>query len=202
MIKNIVFDLGKVLLEYEPEKYLLSKYTVEIANILHENIFSSPVWLDLDRGVISNEEAMVIISEHIPEYSEDVSYLLSNWTDILKPVDEMINLLCDLKGRGYNVFLITNFHKEAFYKVFPEYEFFKIFDKYILSSEVYLLKPEIEIFELLCEYCEIVPAESLFIDDSYKNIETAKEMGFKIVHHKNPNDSVIETYNLLKGGIL
>jgi len=198
MIKNIVFDLGKVLLEYEPKEYLLSKYSVKIANALYENIFTAPIWLDLDRGIISNDEAIKIISGIIPEYSDEVANVLNNWTDILNPINEMVDLQNELKKRGYNVFLITNFHKDAFYKVYRKYEFFKNFDKYILSSEVHMLKPERKIFELLCESCSITPAESLFVDDSYPNIETANKMGFKTVHYKNSKDSIIETYSLLK----
>ncbi len=198
MIKSIVFDLGRVLLKYEPKEYLLSKYSENIANILYENIFNSAVWLDLDRGSISNEAAIEMISERIPEYSKEVYYLLNNWTDLLIPVDEMVNLLYDLKARGYNIFLITNFHKDAFYKVFLRYEFFENFEKYVLSSEVYLLKPEIEIFELLCDYCAIDPAESLFIDDSYPNIEAAEKLGFKTVHYVNSHDPVTKINNLLE----
>ena len=198
MVKNIVFDLGRVLLKYEPEEYLLSRYSKNITDILYENIFASPVWLDLDRGMLSNDEAIEIIADRIPDYKSEVGFLLNNWTEILTPIEEMVKILHDLKSMGFNLFLITNFHKEAFYKVFIKYEFFIQFDKYILSSEVKLLKPEVEIFELLCDYCSIIPAESLFIDDSAANIDVAKQMGFKTVQHINPQDSILRVFNLIR----
>ena len=185
-MKNIVFDLGKVLVDFEPLKYLNTLYAPEKVQLLHDTIFLSQEWLDLDRGTITNEEAIEIINSRCPSEKESIQHILYNWPQILTPIQGSIDILKTLKKQGYSLYLLSNFHKEAFNEVFKKYKFFENFDGKVVSYEVSLLKPEKKIYLHLCSTYNIKPEETLFIDDTLVNIIVAKELGFKTIHFRNP----------------
>lgn len=186
MIKNIVFDLGRVLLSFDPEGYLRGKYPREKAKFLYDTIFMSKFWLELDRGTMSEKKLAALLSGKHPEYTEDIEFVLDNWPEMLTPIEGSVEVLEDLKGNGYRLFLISNLSAKAYDYVSNKYKFFDCFDKMLISSHVKMIKPERGIFRYLCDYCNIKPGESIFIDDSQPNIKTASKMGFSTILFKNP----------------
>ena len=186
MIHNIVSDLGNVLLRYEPLKFLQNKYDMKKAEKLYKYIFLSQEWLDLDRGVINYDEAIDIISGRYPEYHDSIKYLINNWIQLLSPIEGSIELLESLKEKGYKIYLLSNWHKQSFEVVYKKYNLLKNFDGMVISSDVYLLKPEPQIFINLCSKYEIKPEESVFIDDMVLNVDVAKELGFKGIQFFSP----------------
>ncbi len=192
MIKNIVFDLGRVLLKFEPIEYLKSIYKNEDkVQLLYNNVFACKEWLDLDRGIISNGEAIQIMSERVPNEKADIEHILKNWVDILTPINGSIEILKILKQKGYNIYLLSNFHKDAFNKVFEEFDFFKCFNGKVVSSDVFLLKPDKEIFIKLCKKYDLKPQESIFIDDTLVNVKAAEEVGFKGIQFICPEQAAV-----------
>ena len=94
MYKNIIFDLGNVVLNYNPEEYLIKKINdknkVEIAL---NNIFKSNEWKMLDRGIITEEEAKRVIKNRVIDNSEIIDLAFENWYDMLRPIEETIELI-------------------------------------------------------------------------------------------------------------
>lgn len=177
MVKNVVLDVGRVLVEFEPLEHLKRLYDEKIAHDLYEHVFNSKEWIDLDRGTITNNEAIEIISKrYLRNHVEDI---MQNWTNIVKPIYGTVQIVRDLKEKNYKLYLLSNFHKEAFIKVFEKHEFFNLFDGRVVSSDVHLLKPEKEIYTKLCDTYAIKPEESVFIDDMMINIQAATKIGFK-----------------------
>ena len=126
MIKSIIFDLGRVLLTFEPEDYVYRLYGKgEKARILYKAVFGSKTWLDLDRGTVDYGEAVRIMSADCEDYAKDIEYLLYNWVEIMMPIEENVDLLKELKMKGYNLYLLSNFHEKAFGRVFEKYGFFE-----------------------------------------------------------------------------
>ncbi len=185
IMRNIIFDLGRVLLNFEPIKYLQTLYPPEKVQMLHENIFLSKEWLDLDRGIITNEEAIRIITKRCPDDEKDIKNVINNWPQILTPIEGSIKILAALKRQGYPLYLLSNFHKEAFNQVLEKYAFFKSFDGKVVSYQVSLLKPEKEIYVHLCNKYNLKAETSLFIDDTLANIHAAKKLGFETIQFKN-----------------
>jgi len=188
-IKNIVFDIGQVLLTFNPEQYLRDRFnlsTGQIKDIARET-FRSSVWLDLDRGKISKNEAAEIFAKRLPEYSQVLIEGVLNWEEILNPIGPNIELLKEFKDHdAYEVYALSNFNDESYQVAKSEFPFLNLFKGEIISGQVGYIKPEPEIYQLLLDRFELEPAETLFIDDSKENIEAAKEFGLRTIHYKNP----------------
>lgn len=197
MIKNIVFDIGNVLLNFLPEKYLVEKYTDEkIVEKLYTEIFKSKEWIDLDRGTLTKQEAVERIINRNPEYAESIQRCMEEWHDILTPIDESVALLKLISEKNYKSYMLSNFHLVAFEHVYEKFDFFKLFDGGIISYREKLVKPELDIYKRLVEEYSIRPEESLFIDDMEVNIRGAEKLGFHVVLFKNSEQLKTSLYEL------
>lgn len=182
MIKNIIFDLGNVLIRFKPEEFVNKNIKKEYREKFFNAVFKGQEWADLDRGVLEYSDAVKIFSEKIPECSSEIKKLFDNYIlDVLEPIEKNIEIMKSLKGK-YKLFVLSNFHYPAFDYIFKNWEFFKYFDGKIVSGHCKLLKPEKEIYELLCSIYSLKPNECVFIDDTKANIEAAEEFGINGIH--------------------
>ncbi|MDO5088267.1 MAG: HAD family phosphatase [Leptotrichiaceae bacterium] len=174
-IKNIIFDLGNVLISFNPKDY------TDNEKFLKE-VFGSPEWLMLDRGTLSYGEAKEIFKERVPEVAEQIDSMFdSSFSGLLQPIKENTALLPILKEK-YNLYILSNFHKDSFEEVYKSYEFFKNFKGKVVSCYCHLLKPEKEIYEEILNKFSLNPEETVFIDDMKVNIEAAEKLGIKGIH--------------------
>ena len=199
MYKNIIFDLGNVVLNYNPEEYLIKKINdknkVEIAL---NNIFKSNEWKMLDRGIITEEEAKRVIKNRVIDNSEIIDLAFENWYDMLRPIEETIELINKLKKNGYKIYYLSNFHSKAFEEVTNKNKVFEEFYGGIVSFKEKLLKPEKEIYMKLLEEYNLNPAECIFIDDMLINIEGAKAVNIKGIQFISTKDLI---YKLRECGV-
>lgn len=183
MIKNIIFDLGNVLIKYSPESFLETNVKKERQEKFIATVFKSKEWLELDRGTLSYEDAIEKFAEIIPEDRENLEKLFkNNIMDCLAPIEENIEILKKLKKKGYNLFVLSNFHRPAFEQVQKEWEFFDEFDGGVISCYCHLLKPNQRIYELLLARYGLIPEETLFIDDTKINVEKAEKIGMEGIY--------------------
>ena len=183
---NIVFDLGNVLLNFNPQQYLnklnLSQREREK---LYENIFNSEEWIKLDRGTIPQKQAIVKMKERCPELEDKIVKIMNEWQHILTPRNKTVAILKKLASANYPLYVLSNFHKQAFQYVRDEYSFFKLFDGIVISAHENCIKPEPEIYETLIQRYHINTNETVFIDDSSQNVKGAEKMGIKAIQYKN-----------------
>lgn len=177
MIKNIVFDMGGVLIDYNPEKALYNVFSKETADILLKEIFRNEIWADKDRGLIFPDEIMALKKDKIPpEVFEKVSEMVDNFYPYMPPFEKMCSFVKKLKSNGYGIYLLSNassdFHERR--KGIPALSFF---DGVLISADYKLLKPEKEIYLELFKKFSLKPEECFFIDDMQKNIDGAKAAG-------------------------
>ena len=181
MIKNIIFDIGQVLLSYTPYEYVHSIIDNQTkAERLLSNLFLSSLWLDLDRGIKTYEDVLQELLELNPEDIESYKFLLEHWTDMLLPIQSNVDLLKSLNQ--YNLYYLSNFQCIAFHEIITKHDFFQLFIGGIVSFKEHLMKPEPEIYETLLAKYNLLPTECIFIDDSYPNIEAAHLLGFHAIH--------------------
>ena len=177
MVKNIIFDMGGVLIDYNPEKTLYSLFDKETADILLKEIFRNEIWSDKDRGIIFPEDIMAQKKGAIPEeVFEKTSELVHNFYPYMPPFEKMYDFVKQLKENGYSIYLLSNassdFHERR--KGIPA---LSLFDGVIVSADYKLLKPEKEIYETLYKEFSLKPEECYFIDDVQKNIDGAAATG-------------------------
>jgi len=179
MIKNVIFDIGNVLLNFEPKVYVQSKIIEDKVEEIYDSIFKSEEWPMLDRGTISEEEAKANIINRKIENEDFINSVFENWYDILTPIESNVEVLEKLKEKGYKVFYLSNFHLAAFEYVIKKYDFFELFDGGIVSYKENLIKPEKEIYEKVIHNYKINPSETVFIDDMQENVQVAMKQGIK-----------------------
>lgn len=179
MIHNIVFDMGQVLIQWRPE-LLASQLNIPEEDIppLCRAVFGSVEWIQLDRGTISKENALKAMCRDLPErlHAEAESLVRAWWTRPLLPVPGMAELIAELKGSGYGIYLLSNASSEL-HKYFSRIPGSQYFDGKIVSADWKLLKPQHEIYETLFQEYGLKPEECFFIDDLTINIEGARCVG-------------------------
>lgn len=186
MYKNIIFDIGNVLLSFNPREYLEEKITEDKIEDLYREIFQSKEWIMLDRGTITENEAINKIIERNINYGNDIKLVFEDWYDILKPIEETIEILKELKENGYKIFYLSNFHDLAFKDVKRKNNFFELFDGGVVSYEEKLIKPEEEIYKLILKRYDLKAEESIFIDDTKLNIEGAERLNINTLLFETP----------------
>ena len=180
MIKNIIFDLGNVLLSWKPGDYFeKSGYDNETVNLIMNDVFHSPEWLSLDNGDLTTPEAIELIAQKSSLRKEYISSLFNLRTKIIYPLTENIKLLPELKKRGFKLYFLSNFPLDFFEEVKKEYKFFRYFDGGIISAEVRHSKPDIKIYKILLDKYNLLPEECFYIDDMEINVRAAGSAGIK-----------------------
>jgi len=178
MIRNIIFDLGNVLISFVPSEYLVKKnYPGNIRNTIIDDIFQSPEWKMLDNGNITVPEAIESIAAKSSLNKEEIALVFNFRRDIMFPLDDNARLLPVLRKQGYRLYYLSNFPLDVFEEIKNDYFFFRHFDGGIISAEVKLSKPDIRIYEYLISLYGLNPAESLYIDDIEENVAAAEATG-------------------------
>lgn len=189
MIRNIIFDLGNVLISFIPSEYLKKKnYPSNIRNIILNDIFHGDEWKMLDNGEITVSEAIESISRKSVLKREEIALVFNFRTDIMFPLDDNVRLLPKLKKQGFKLYYLSNFPLDSFEEVRNDYYFFRFFDGGIISSEVKMSKPDLRIYKILLQKYSLVPEECVYIDDIEENIFAAESAGFSgLLTYGSPN---------------
>ncbi len=178
MIKNIIFDMGNVLIKYQPEIVCI-KFTdnKNDADLVLKELFNSNEWRKLDSGEITEEEAINTVCERLPErLRKNCKEIFSHWHEYCPPKEDIEKVVKDLKEKGYKIYLCSNAATrfDVYKKDIPA---FKYFDGFIVSAFEKCVKPNPEIYNRLFKKFNINANESFFIDDLKENIEGAKVCG-------------------------
>jgi epoxide hydrolase-like predicted phosphatase len=189
MIKNIVFDLGNVLLSFRPEEFLDNNgYDENTKRIIINEIFKSSEWLMLDKGDITTTEAIESISAKSSLKTEEIASVFNLRTKIIFPLALNTILLPALRKQGFKLYYLSNFPDDIFDEVNKKYDFFRNFDGGIISGRVHVSKPDKKIFSIFLEKYSLSADETLFIDDSELNIKAAESIGMTGLHIHLPED--------------
>jgi putative hydrolase of the HAD superfamily len=180
MIKNIIFDLGNVLISFRPSEYFdKQNYPENIKARILSDIFESKEWAMLDKGELSTSEVIDAIALKSSLKKEEIAYIFNRRTDLMYPLDQNVRLLPELKKQGFRLYFLSNFPADIFEEIRSGYYFFRYFDGGIISGEAKFSKPDSRIYEILLENYSLIPEESLFIDDLERNVKAAESVGMK-----------------------
>lgn len=181
-IKNIIFDFGGVLIDWNP-RYLYSKvfHDEDKMEFFLDKICNNEWNAKQDAGRTFNEATKALIIK-FPDYKNEIEYYYSNWrTMIGGSIEENVSQIEKLKHK-YRLFGLTNWSAEAFPIVYNQYSFFKEFEGIVVSGVEKITKPDERIYKLLLNRYRLKANESLFIDDNLENIIAANKLGFKTIH--------------------
>lgn len=180
MIRNIVFDLGNVLITFRPAEYLEKNgFPPEKRKIILSDIFGSREWLLLDEGMITTSEAIESISLRSSLTRAETEHIFNDRTSIFHLHGVNSEMLPELKKQGFKLYYISNFPGDIFEDVKTAYSFFDYFDGGIISAHVRCAKPDPRIFSIFLEKFELKPGECFYIDDTEANVRSAISSGMK-----------------------
>ncbi|MFQ9922779.1 MAG: HAD family hydrolase [Beduini sp.] len=199
MITNIVFDMGNVVLSYDPN-YIIQHFTKDKdqQRLLVEAIFKSPEWLALDEGTLSKEGACSIMKTRVElQLQPLVKKVMDEWYLHLTPFKDIIELSKKLKEEGYTLYLLSN-TSLSFYEYYENVEAFAYFKDFYISARHLLMKPDPAIFKDFCKRKQLNPTECFFIDDSQDNINSAKSIGMQGICFNGNYDNAQMIYDAIK----
>ena len=200
-VDNVIFDIGKVLLRWEPQKLYRTMFRddSEMAAFFAETgLFARN--LEFDRGEPFAEGIADLVAKY-PRYAGALRAFDTRWMETLDgPIPETMGILASLRKSGVPNYAITNFSREKFDQALDAYPFLARFDDIIVSADVKLVKPDPAIFRLLMDRQQLDPARTLFIDDSAMNIAAARDLGL-VVHHFDEAKSGALTRDCLEWGL-
>jgi 2-haloacid dehalogenase len=180
-IKNIIFDFGNVLIEWNPRR-IFSK--IIPAGAIDN--FMQTVWRDewnnnLDSGMTFVENEKILLAKY-PQFGEYITYFHQHWQESLgKEKEESVLLLNDLRQTGYATYGLSNWSAETFPPTRKAHPFFNMLTGIVLSGEEKVCKPDAKIYKILLERYQLRPEESIFIDDRQENLDTAQKMGIDTI---------------------
>ncbi|MBT8153295.1 HAD family phosphatase [Epibacterium ulvae] len=178
-IKAVVFDLGRVLINWEPEAF----YDAQIGEIRRKEFFASvPIHetnLNVDRGYPFKETIYALAADY-PDWSQEIRWWHDRWLEMASPlIPYSERLLRALKAKGIPVLALTNFGAETFEIAMGEYDFLSEFDQAYVSGQLKCIKPDAEIYQHLEDGSGWSGRALLFADDRPENIEAAANRGWQ-----------------------
>ena len=177
-MKNVIFDFGQVLVRFDPI-YMTSRYVSDeddvrdVANVLFDRLY----WDRLDAGTIDDEEVVRLASQRVPQRLRNaIADVYYNWIYNIPEIDGMREAIAICREKGFGIYLLSNIsHYFADRK--EEIPILSLLDGYVFSAECGSVKPSKDIFAHTCGKFGLDPSQTLFVDDSEKNIKGAIDFG-------------------------
>lgn len=175
---NLVFDMGGVLIAWDPARIVARLgLPEEDGQLLRREVFSGVEWVSLDRGTLSEYEALASMCRRLPERLHAAAErCVFWWKEPLWPIPGMAELIEELDSLGYGIYLLSN-ATSALHGYFPRIPGSEHFRGMLVSADWKLLKPQREIYEKFCSLHSLDPADCLFVDDAPANVEASRLFG-------------------------
>ena len=193
-VDTIIFDLGGVLIDWNP-KYLYRKVfdTEEQIDWFLNNICTMEWNAEQDAGRTFNEATQHLVSQY-PKHEKEIRIFYDRWTEMLGgEIKDSVALLHQLKQlNSHSLYALTNWSAEAFPVARQRFEFLQLFEGIVVSGEENTRKPYKDIYEIIIDRYQLTPQKSVFIDDNLENVVGAKAVGMHGIHFKNSQQLINE----------
>ena len=187
MIKNVVFDFGNVLISWDREPVYLKIFNGDYQKTswFLNNVCTMEWNHQLDKGVLF-DDAIAELAAKWPEYHNEIKAYKTSWFEMITgEITPSVSILKDLKKQGYPLYGLTNWSHETIGYAKNRFDFLGLFDGIVVSGEEKTAKPDAKIFEILLQRYNLNAGETIFIDDTLANIETASNLGFQTIWFQN-----------------
>ena len=186
MIKNLIFDFGKVLVDYDFEAFFRKQIPdANRCKAFTPLLYNEEIQQILDREAKPFNEIMEEIIEQYPSFESEIRMFNEHYTEIVtEEIEGMRELLTQLKKDGYKLYGLTNWCSKVHHTI-EQFEIFRLLDGYVISSEEKVIKPEPEIYQRLFAKFNLRPEECLFTDDKEENIVGGELLGMRGIVFKN-----------------
>lgn len=191
MITTVIFDIGNVLTGFHWREFFDSfGYDSETTRKIAAATVENESWNEYDRGNLSDEEVLEEFVKNDPSIEKELREVISDIRNILTRFDYAIPWITDLKTKGYQVLVLSNFSHKAYVDCSHALDFLPYTNGGILSFTEKCIKPEPEIYQKLIAKYKLIPEECVFIDDLQRNLDGAAAFGIQTVLFKNHKQAV------------
>ena len=182
MIDTIIFDIGNVLLDFDYMKQFRRLFDEETANaVANASIRKPEVWAEMDRGVLSYEEAVNRIIQGAPHLEKEIPIAIQTLYNRVESFPYAADWVKALKEKGYRVYILSNYGEKPFADSKVHMPFLQYVDGQLISYEIQDIKPNATIYQAICDRFSIIPGKAVFLDDSPANIAGAKAFGLNTI---------------------
>ena len=188
LLDTVVFDLGGVLIDWNP-RYLYRKIFADADEMEHFlTHICTPDWNEEQDAGRPLQKATDELAARHPEWESQIRAFYGRWEEMLgEAFDDSVEVLRQLRdSKKYHLYALTNWSAETFPIALQRYDFLHWFDGVVMSGEEKTRKPFPEFYQILIDRYDLVPSQSLFIDDNLRNVKAAREMGFQTIHLESP----------------
>jgi len=186
---NIVFDLGGVVFNWQPDSIIRSVFTdPRIQKLVRAEIIGHPDWIELDRGALSQEEAIIRGASRTGLPYADIEKLLKAVPPSLTPVPGTIELIRSIRDTTNRLFVLSNMQTASISYLEKNHNIWDLFDGVVISSRIKKVKPDIGIYEHLLNAYKLEAANTVFIDDMSENLAAASSIGIRTIKFVDPAD--------------
>lgn len=178
MIDTVVFDLGGVLIDWNPRHLYRRLFDDEAAMERFLAEVCTGAWNERQDAGRPWSEAVATLSAEFPERASMIAAFRDRWTEMLAgPIHASVAVLAELKARGVRLYALTNWSHETFPLALQMYDFLHWFDGIVVSGEERLIKPDPRIYRCLFDRYGVEPAHAIYIDDARRNVDAAAALG-------------------------
>ncbi len=202
-IRAAIFDLGGVLIDWNPRYLYRSLFDDEAAMEDFLATVATPEWNRAQDAGRPWADAVAELATRHPDQRELIEAWWKRWPETLgDAIEPTVAVLADLRRRGIRLFALSNWSGETFPLARPRYPFLDWFDGIVISGNERLAKPDPRIFEVLLDRYGLVPGETLFVDDQLENVEAAARLGIRAIRYVDPARlrSDLRELDLLRAG--
>lgn len=184
---NIVFDLGGVVFNWQPDAIVESIFDDPATRYLVRNeIIGHADWLELDRGTMTLSHAIERGASRTGLSWQDVERVFEAVPKFLTPIEATIDLIHGLSSTENSLFVLSNMHVASIEYLEEQHDFWGVFDGVVVSSRIKMVKPEPQIYEYLLNEFQLDAAETIFIDDMPENLAAAAAAGIQTIRFIDP----------------
>ncbi len=184
---NIVFDLGGVVFNWQPDTIIKRIFEdTSTQDLVRKEIFEHADWVELDRGTITFDQAISRGARRTGLPYKDIERLLNAVPRFLTPIEATIELIYELSKTKNRLFVLSNMHLASIAYLEQHHKIWDMFDGIVISSRIQMVKPERQIYEYLLGLYQLEPAETIFIDDMRENLAAASSLGIQTIRFVDP----------------
>ena len=186
-IDTIIFDLGNVLVKWDPANLYRKIFSQEEERTFFLNNICTMDWHTLQDAGRSPQEGTTELLEKYPQHEEAIRAFYDRWEEMFEgPIEGSVQILKEVKEKGYRVYALSNYNAELYQRTVNDFPFLDWFDGKIISSAEKMKKPDENIYQLLFNRFAVDPKTALFIDDNAANIATAERLGLSGILFTTP----------------
>ena len=181
MIDTVIFDIGNVLTAWHWRESFTEMFGEALVEPLADATVRSPGWYELDRGALSEDGIVELLTRNAPQYANEIARIVHECHDFVTVFPYAADWLKGLKAAGYKVYILSNFSEFGYNRAKSRFDFLEYADGALISYEIKEVKPDRVIYEAICERYGIVPENAVILDDKEENTEAAIAFGMQAI---------------------